>query len=74
MIQQSYSWVCGSNLKRYMHPNVHSTTVYNSRDMKVTFHVQIQETKIALTKCVEYENYCWEVGTLNKNLLATTGF
>ena len=41
---------------------------------KVTFHVQIQETKIALTKCVEYENYCWEVGTLNKNLLATTGF
>ena len=25
-----------TNLKRYMHPNVHSSTVYNSQDMDAT--------------------------------------
>ena len=25
-----------SNLKRYMHPNVHSSTIYNYQDMKAT--------------------------------------
>ena len=25
-----------SNLKRYMHPNVHSSTIYNSQDMEAT--------------------------------------
>ena len=25
-----------SNLKRYMHPNVHCSTIYNSQDMEVT--------------------------------------
>ena len=24
-----------TNLKRYMHPNVHSSTIYNSQDMEV---------------------------------------
>ena len=24
------------NLKRYMHPNVHSSTIYNSQDMEIT--------------------------------------
>ena len=26
-----------SNLKRYMHPNVHSTTIYNSQDMEANW-------------------------------------
>ena len=39
MILQSHSWVdsgekCGS--KGYMHPSVHSSTVYNSQDMEAT--------------------------------------
>ena len=25
-----------ANLKSYMHPNVHSSTIYNSQDMKAT--------------------------------------
>ena len=25
-----------SNSKRYMHPNVHSSTIYNSQDMEAT--------------------------------------
>ena len=25
-----------SNSKRYMHPNVHSSTIYNSKDMETT--------------------------------------
>ena len=25
-----------SNLKRYIHPNVHSGTIYNSQDMEAT--------------------------------------
>ena len=25
-----------TNLKRYMHPNVHSSTIYNSQDMEAT--------------------------------------
>ena len=25
-----------ANLKRHMHPNVHSSTIYNSQDMKAT--------------------------------------
>ena len=41
MIQQSYSLLytgkdVNSNLKRYIHPNVHSGTIYNSQDMKAT--------------------------------------
>ena len=40
MIQQSHSWVYtsgeNSNLKRYIHPNVHSI-VYNSQGMKATY-------------------------------------
>ena len=39
MIRQSHSWVYiqkkqNSNLKRYMHPNVHSSIVYSSQDME----------------------------------------
>ena len=38
MIQQSYFWekIYGenSNLKRYMHPNNHNSTIYNSQDME----------------------------------------
>ena len=26
-----------TNLKRYMHPNVHSSIIYNSQDMKATY-------------------------------------
>ena len=39
MIQQFYSWVeknKNSNLKRYMHPNIHSSIIYNSQDMEGT--------------------------------------
>ena len=42
MIQQFHSWVShlrkseNSILKMYMHPNVHSSTIYNSQDMKTT--------------------------------------
>ena len=37
MIQQCHSWVYvgqNSNSKRYMHPNVHSSTIHNSQDME----------------------------------------
>ena len=40
MTQQFYSWVYtrkkheNTNLKRYIHPNVHSSTTYNSQDME----------------------------------------
>ena len=41
MIQQSHSWDISrkdknSNLKRHMHPNVYSSTIYNSQDMEAT--------------------------------------
>ena len=40
MIQQSHSWGTYMektlNLKRYMHPNVHSSTIHNSQDMEAT--------------------------------------
>ena len=43
MIQQFHSQVYiymekneNTNLKRYMHPNVHSSTIYNSQDMEAT--------------------------------------
>ena len=40
MIQQFHAWVFSkenknTNLKRYMHPNVHSGTIYNSQDIEV---------------------------------------
>ena len=34
-----------SNLKRYMHPNVHSRTIYNSQDMKQPKHPLTGEDK-----------------------------
>ena len=37
MIQQSHSWVYtrqNYNSKRYMHPYVHSSTIYDSQDME----------------------------------------
>ena len=42
MIQQSCSWAYiqkkeeNSNLKRCLHPDVHSSTIYNSQDMEAT--------------------------------------
>ena len=41
MIQQSHSWNKSrkgknSNSKRYMHPNVHCSTIYNNQDMEAT--------------------------------------
>ena len=41
MIQQFQSWHISrkdenSNLKRYMHPNVHSSIIYNSQDVDTT--------------------------------------
>ena len=42
MIQQFHFWVShfrkseNSILKMYMHPNVHSRTIYNSQDMETT--------------------------------------
>ena len=41
MIQQSHSWAYtekdeNSNSKRYMHPYVHISTIYNSQDMEAT--------------------------------------
>ena len=41
MTQHPHSWdISGkdenSNLKRYIHPNVHCSTIYNSQDMKAT--------------------------------------
>ena len=41
MTQQFHSWVYiqknkNTNLKRYMQPNVHSSTIYNSKDMEAT--------------------------------------
>ena len=40
MTQQFYSWIYSqkssenTNLKRYMHPNVHRIIVYNGQDME----------------------------------------
>ena len=39
MIQQSTLGLIfkeNHNLERYMHPNVHSSTIYNSQDMEAT--------------------------------------
>ena len=39
MIKQSQSWAYilrKHNLKRYMHPNVHSSTIYNSQDVEAS--------------------------------------
>ena len=42
MIQQFHSWVYiqrkrkHTNLKRYMHPNVHSSIIYHSQDLEAT--------------------------------------
>ena len=45
MMQQFHSWVYipppqkqpqNTNLKRYMHPNVHSSITYSSQDMEAT--------------------------------------
>ena len=39
MIHQSYSWADikrNYNLKRYMHPNVHCSTIYKSQDREAT--------------------------------------
>ena len=39
MIQQSHSWAYigeNPNLKRYMHPNVLSSIIYNNQDMEAT--------------------------------------
>ena len=43
MIQQFHSWIYSiylkkmkTNSKRYMHPNVHSSTIYSSQDMEAT--------------------------------------
>jgi len=38
MIQQPLSWAISRenhNWKRYMHPNVHCTTIYNSQNLEV---------------------------------------
>ena len=41
-IQQFHSWVYTQkkneniNSKRYMYPNIHSSTIYNSQDMEAT--------------------------------------
>ena len=42
MTLQSHSWAYigkneSSNLKRYMHPNVNSSTLYSSQDMETTY-------------------------------------
>ena len=54
MTQQSHSWAYSgkdgsSNLKRYMRPNVHCSTVYSSQDMEVT-EVSIGNTDSYLIK------------------------
>ena len=42
MIQQSHSWVYvqkypkTTNLKRYIHPNVHNSIIYSCQDMEAT--------------------------------------
>ena len=39
MILQFHSWAyiqTNYNLKRYIHPNVHGSSVYNSQDMEAT--------------------------------------
>ena len=39
MIQQSHSWAyiqTKAIIQKDMHPNVHSSTVYNSQDMEAT--------------------------------------
>ena len=41
MIQQSQSWAYimkdeNYSLKRYTHPDIHSSTIYNSQDMETT--------------------------------------
>ena len=42
MIQQFHSWACikktpeNTNSKIYMHPNVHSSIIYNSQHMEAT--------------------------------------
>ena len=40
-----------SNMKRYMHPNVHSTSVYNSQDLEATCTVLCIVTHSCLTLC-----------------------
>ena len=39
MIQQSHPYISreNPNSKRYMHPNVHSSTIYNSQEMEITY-------------------------------------
>ena len=39
MILQTHSWAFfreNYNSKRYMHPNVHNSTIYNSQDLEAT--------------------------------------
>ena len=39
MIQQSHSWAyiwTNYNSERYMHPKVHSSTIYNTQEMEAT--------------------------------------
>ena len=40
MTQQFHSWVFSknknTNLKRYMHPDIHSSIIYNSQEVEAT--------------------------------------
>ena len=38
-----------SNLKRYMHPNVHGSTIYNSQDMDAT--------QVSINRLMDKETY-----------------
>ena len=45
-----------TNSKRYMHPNVHSSTIYNSQDMEAT--------QVPVNRWLDYENihvYMWYI-------------
>lgn len=56
MIMQSYSWAYqeNHNSKRPMHHNLHSSTVYNSQDVKTTcMHTTVEWIKMQSTPTME---------------------
>ena len=62
MIQQLYSLVhipkenINTDLKRHMHPNVHSSTIYNRQDMKAT---QVSVNRWTDKEDVVYKKYVY---------------
>ena len=52
-----------TNLKRYMHPNVHSTTIYNSQDTKTNRPASHEYIK---RMCYVYTQDCYSARRKNE--------